>query len=194
MSVLYNKIIECEGVIKVRMYFPIETNRLMLREFNESDLDNVYKYLSDVDVCKYMVFDPLSAERSNEYLKFFLKIQSERPRKYIKLAIILKDSDELIGECGINMPDMEHEKGEIVYRLNKDFWGNGYATEAIQAIIEFGFKSLNLHRIEAWCDIRNEGSIKVLEKVGMIREGCLREHMKLKGAWRSSYVYSCLKR
>lgn len=176
------------------IYTPIETDRLILRDFNESDLDSVYKYLSDVDVCKYMVFDALNMEQSNEYLSFFIKIQSDQPRKYIKFAIIQKDSDELIGECGINIPDMEHEKGEIVYRLNKDHWGNGYATEAIKAIIEFGFGSLNLHRIEAWCDIRNKGSINVLEKAGMIREGCLREHMKIKGVWRSSYLYSCLKK
>ncbi len=74
------------------------------------------------------------------------------------------------------MPNYLHKEGEIVYRLRKKYWGNGYASEAAKKVIEFGFIHWGLHRIEAMCDARNAASIKVLEKIGMKKEGCLREH------------------
>lgn len=191
---LYNKTqtIESSREMGINIYSPIETDRLILREFKKIDIKFAFQYLSDEDVCKYMVFEPLNFEQTSEYVKRFLKFQKDEQRRYYKFVIIKKDTNDLIGECGININDIGNFDGELVYRLNKQFWGYGYATEAVKRMINFGFNELKLHRIHAYCDIRNEGSIKVLEKAGLQIEGCFREHILVKGVWRSSYLYACL--
>jgi RimJ/RimL family protein N-acetyltransferase len=80
----------------------------------------------------------------------------------------------------------------IGYVINPRCWGRGYATEAAREMLRFGFGELELHRIEATCDVLNAASARVLEKIGMQREGLLREHMWLRDRWRSSYLYSIL--
>jgi ribosomal-protein-alanine N-acetyltransferase len=78
------------------------------------------------------------------------------------------------------------------YALHPDYWGKGYATEAAQAIVNFGFKHLKMHRIWATCDVKNKASEKILKKCGMKKEGRLRSHMLLHGHWRTSYLYAIL--
>lgn len=90
------------------------------------------------------------------------------------------------------MPDYKHRTAELMYRLNKNYWGLGYATEAAKSMLDFGFHQIGLHRIDAMCDIRNATSVKVMENIGMQKEGCLREHRWTKERWRSSYMYSIL--
>lgn len=174
------------------IFSPLETTRLMLRELKKDDLTFIHQYLSDIDVCKYMVFDPLSLKQSKEYVKKYISFQKDLPRKFIKFVLIQKDTNILIGECGITICNFKHMDGELVFRINKLFWGCGFGTEAVKKMIHFGFNDLSLHRIHAFCDIRNEGSIKVLEKAGLQKEGYMREHLNIKGFWRSSYLYACL--
>lgn len=76
--------------------------------------------------------------------------------------------------------------------INPDFWGMGYATEVAKLLIKLGFREFNLHRIYATCDPRNIGSSKVLEKIGMIFEGRMRENLLMKDEWRDSLLYSIL--
>ncbi len=121
-----------------------------------------------------------------------MEFQKEEPRKFFRFAIILKSNYRLIGECGLNSPYHVHKEGELVYRLSKEYWGKGYATEAVKGVISFGFKELSLHRIEALCDSRNSDSIKVLQKAGMKYEGCIREHRWVRDRWRDSVLYSIL--
>jgi ribosomal-protein-alanine N-acetyltransferase len=156
------------------------------------DYRDFFTFLADPEVCKYMVFDTLNEEQSKNYVKKFLDFQKEEPRKYIKFAVVLKKNKEVIGECGIISLNDNHKHGELIYRYSKKYWGYGYATETSKEIIRFGFDVLGLHRIDASCDIRNEASAKVLSKIGMSKEGCLREHKLIKGEWRSSYIYSIL--
>lgn len=171
---------------------PFETERLILREFKLDDIDAMHTYLSDPDVSYYMMHEATNKEQSILYLQRFLEFQKEEPRKFIRFAIALKSNGRLIGECGLNCPNYLHKEGEIVYRLSKDYWGKGYATESIEEVISFGFKDLSLHRIEAMCDSRNLGSIKVLHKAGMTYEGCMREHRWVKERWRDSVLYSII--
>lgn len=174
------------------IYQPIHTERLILREFDENDWNQVYNFLSDIEVQNYMIQDIASINQAKSYVQMFLEHKHENPRRFVRFAVLLKEHEQLIGECGINMPNLQHREGEIVYRFSKMYWGKGYASEVVSRMISFGFKELKLHRIEALCDIRNTASIKVLEKSGMTREGCLREHRFVKGNWRNSVVYSML--
>lgn len=168
----------------------IYTDRLILREFDSCDWQGVHGYLSDPDVLQYMEFYPGSEEQSQFYVNTMMAFQEDVPRKHIKFIAQSKDSGVIIGESGLFISD--HDDADICFRFNKTYWGRGYATEAAKAILEFGFERLRLHRISAACDIRNTKSINVMERIGMQKEGCLREHKWVKDEWRTSVIYSIL--
>jgi RimJ/RimL family protein N-acetyltransferase len=170
----------------------VETERLILREFRKEDLNGVHAYASDPEVSKYEPWGPNSEDDTKYFLDSIISYQLNNPRNDYEIAIELKGTGLLIGACGIHISDTETREGYIGYCYNKQYWKNGYASEAAVAIIEFGFKSLNLHRIFATCDPNNVGSSKVLEKIGMKREGHLRDHKLQRGKWRDSFLYSIL--
>jgi [ribosomal protein S5]-alanine N-acetyltransferase len=170
----------------------IETKRLILREFKNEDFYCVHKYASDPDVITYLPWGPNSEVDTKIYLDKVISYQLKNPRNDYDIAVELKESSLIIGACGIHISNSATREGWIGYCFNKEYWRNGYAIEAAKAIVEFGFKNLNLHRIYATCDPNNIGSYKVLEKIGMKREGHLREHKLQRGKWRDSFLYSIL--
>jgi ribosomal-protein-alanine N-acetyltransferase len=91
----------------------------------------------------------------------------------------------MIGTCGFTSIDAANNSGEVGYVLNPDFHGRGYATEAVKRVIAFGFKNLELHRIEAKFMQGNDASLRVMEKVGMTFEGYHRDAMLVKGKYRT---------
>jgi ribosomal-protein-alanine N-acetyltransferase len=127
-----------------------------------------------------------------EFVQMFLARQQEQPRTKFQLAVILKSSDELIGNCGIRMESAGAHEGDIGYELSPPHWSKGYATEAAVAIVHFGFSELHLHRIWAWCNAANAGSARVLEKIGMRLEGRLRDKEYFKGRWWDTLLYAVL--
>jgi [ribosomal protein S5]-alanine N-acetyltransferase len=170
----------------------LETKRLILREFNKADLNSIHTYASDQEVSIYLPWGPNSEADTENYLDNIISYQLNSPRKDYEIAVELKENHLVIGACAIHVTDSLTREGFIGYCYNKQYWRNGYASEAAKAIIEFGFKSLNLHRIYATCDPGNIGSSKVLEKIGMSKEGHLREHKLQRGKWRDSFLYSIL--
>jgi RimJ/RimL family protein N-acetyltransferase len=171
----------------------LETNRLVLREFEAGDWEAVHEYASDPQVVRYVEWGPNSEEDTRAFLQYALT-PPEQPRRQCSLAIVLKAEGRLIGGCSIAVSNPEQREGWIGYIFNRDFWGQGYATETARALVAFGFEQLGLHRILATCDPENVASARVLEKAGMRREGHLREHLWQKGKWRDSYLYAILER
>jgi RimJ/RimL family protein N-acetyltransferase len=108
------------------------------------------------------------------------------------LAIVLKAAERLIGGCRIEIRSAAHGSGDVGYVLDRQHWGHGYMTEATRALVGFGFGRLALHRIWAACDVDNHASARVLEKLGMRREGHLRQSRRQQGEWRDSYLYAIL--
>ncbi|MFP3985297.1 MAG: GNAT family N-acetyltransferase [Candidatus Bathyarchaeia archaeon] len=170
----------------------ILTRRLMLRDFEEGDWELVHDYASDSEVVRYMDWGPNTEEESKNFIQRALAHQKEQPRKNFTLAIVLKATNTLVGGCGIYVSNPDNQEGCIGYVLNRSFWGQGYATETVQGLLEFGFNQLKLHRIFATCDSENIASAHVLEKIGMQREGHFREHKRAKGKWRNSLLYAVL--
>nr|WP_155591373.1 GNAT family protein [Lysinibacillus cavernae] len=165
---------------------------ISLREFTDQDWVDVHKYASQEIVCQYQVWGPNTEEDSKQFIRDVLEQATQTPRERYAFAIIYQDT--LIGAVEIVITDFTNKVGEIGYIVNPDYWGKGVATESAQLVLTFGFESLKLHRIYATCDPRNVGSSKVLDKVGMTREGLLRENMLMKdGVWRDSLLYSVLK-
>ncbi|WP_456274728.1 GNAT family N-acetyltransferase [Bacillus sp. AK031] len=170
----------------------LNNERIYLREFIESDWVGVYKYASQNIVSKFQVWEPNSTEDSKEFVNQILIDKSKSPRTRYVYAIILKETDEMIGAGEINVRDFFNKSGDIAYIINPNYWGKGLATDVAKILIRFGFEDLNLHRIFAYCNPENLGSLKVLEKAGLTQEGRLRENLLMKDGWRDSFIYSIL--
>ena len=121
-----------------------------------------------------------------------LSRQKEQPRIVYTFALVRREDNKLIGSCGITIRSEPNKEAEMGYILNKSHWNQGYTTEAANRLMRFGFQQLGLHRIYATCDPANVASFKVMEKIGMKREGLLRQHKLEKGKWRDSLLYSIL--
>ncbi|MCY8233958.1 GNAT family N-acetyltransferase [Priestia endophytica] len=173
--------------------FPfIETNRLLLREIVKDDANDILKYLSDEEVMKYYGLAPFKTinEALNE-ISWYQSILNEQTG--IRWGITLKGKDEVIGSCGFLNRVPEHYRTEIGYELSKDYWGHGIASEALEAVIRYGFKYLKFQRIEALVEPPNISSHKLIEKHGFIREGLLRNYEFAYGKFDDLYMYSLLK-
>lgn len=170
----------------------LANEKLLLREFTQYDWIDVHKYASQEIVCRYQTWGPNTEEDTKEFIQDVLDEATQTPRERYVFAIIYQET--LIGAVEIMIKDFANKVGEIGYIVNPDYWGKGVATQSAKLMITFGFETLKLHRICATCDPRNIGSAKVLEKVGMLKEGVLRENMLMKdGVWRDSLLYSVLK-
>jgi ribosomal-protein-alanine N-acetyltransferase len=169
---------------------PFETNRLLIREFIPEDVERVHEYASDPAVARFMIWGPNTLEDTQSYVQLTLEMQQENPRRGFEYAVVLKETNLLVGGCGLHISGQG--QGEIGYCFNRSYWGQGIAGEAAAALLEFGFNELNLHRIYATCRPENTGSARVMQKLGMKYEGHLRGHMRHKGKWHDSYQYSIL--
>jgi [ribosomal protein S5]-alanine N-acetyltransferase len=170
----------------------LTTERLVLREFVASDWQAVLAYQSNPLYLRYYEWNERTPEAVREFIQMFLTHQQEVPRTKFQLAVTLKVSGELIGNCGIRMRSADAYEADIGYELDPRHWGQGYATEAARAIVAFGFTQFQLHRIWSWCVADNVGSAHVLEKLGMRQEGHLRENEYFKGRWWDTLMYGLL--
>lgn len=160
----------------------LETPRLYLRKMLKRDSTDMYEYASRRDVTEFLLWEPHHSEAyTHKYLSY---LQSRyRAGDFYDWAIVWRDTDKMIGTCGFTRFHMDANAAEIGYVLNPVFWGIGVAPEAVRAVMRFGFRQLNLHRIEARYMIGNNRSRRVMEKVGMTFEGIGRDAMHVKGKY-----------
>ncbi len=143
-------------------------------------------------MARYLVWGPNTLNQSKNAIEGFLDDQRAQPREIFDVAITLKPKRELIGGVGVRVIDRDNLTGELGYTLHPDFWGYGLASEASYAMLEAGFHQLGLQRIVALCDQRNKASARVMERLGMRREGVFRASKHIQGDWRDEYLYAML--
>jgi len=170
----------------------LETERLILRDFIREDWHRVLEYTSDPLYLRYYEWTGRTPESVQEFIGWFIKHQTQDPRIKFQLAIVLKTTNQLIGNCGVRMEKTGDVEANIGYELDPQHWNYGYATEAAQAIVDYGFQHFGVHRIWAECVADNLGSAHVLEKLGMKLEGRLREKDYFKGRWWDALIYAIL--
>ncbi|WP_085524038.1 GNAT family N-acetyltransferase [Tuberibacillus sp. Marseille-P3662] len=182
---------EIEGLLKGMP--TLETDRLLLRKLSLNDLDDIFEFSSDPEVAHHMTWEINKSK--DETLNHFIKIVIDGYEKgqSAEWALVLKESHKVIGTCSFVDWSNEHKKAELGYVLNKNYWGHGFASEAIKALIRYGFEVIHLNRIEGGCDTDNIGSEKVMLKVGMTFEGTLRQNEFIKGEFRDTKVFSILR-
>jgi len=170
----------------------IETEHLVLRQFNHNDVNDIFEYASDPDITKFVVWYPHTSKF--ESLEFINNtIDAYLKNKPAPWAIVWKKNNKVIGSIGFNNLDTENERAEVGFAISKKYWGKGITLEALKTIMNYGFSKLGLHRIEAHCIIANKASARVLEKAGMKNEGIFRDFTKLKGKFISAKFYAILK-
>ena len=172
---------------------PIRTERLVLRPLRPDDLDAVHAFDSLPGVVRYLYFEPRDREASRINLERMIGQHAIRaPGDRLSLAVELVASGELIGDVILEWSANEHLQGEIGYVLHPDHHGHGYATEAARELLRMGFEILGLHRIFARCDARNGASARVMERLGMHREGHFLENEYIKDEWTDEFTYALL--
>ncbi|MEM7549847.1 MAG: GNAT family N-acetyltransferase [Bacteroidota bacterium] len=168
------------------------TERLQLRKLQKSDLSDLHTILSSPQVAKFNtigVSDSLETTQ-NHFQSYFS--EDEEESKIFGWSIRTLEGEVFLGQIGINMAPKRYRKAEIHYSILPEHWGKGYATEAVSKIIAYCFNTLNLHRVEAGCAVDNIGSIRVLEKTGMIKEGRGRKILPLSTGWSDNFAFAIL--
>jgi len=163
-----------------------------LREYTEADFESVHAYAKDPEAVRFMTWGPNTVEQTQAFIRLALSQQGQLPRQNYHFAVVLAAKQIIVGGCGIHYQSDKLQIAYIGYIFNREFWGQGFATETAKRLLKFGFIKHDAHRIWATCGPENTASTLVLEKVGMRREGRLREHKWSKGAWRDSYLYAIL--
>lgn len=174
-----------------------KTERLYIREFNIDDVDSVYEYFGDPETTFFMDWGPGSYDEARNFVLSALKQQISEPRKSFEFAVCLNNSGKLIGTVSLYLDD-KLTQGELGYILNKKFQKCGYAYEAVSKMLGFGFLNLNLHRIYALCDAKNQASENMMKKLSMRQEGRFKSNIYMKvggrAQWRSQCLYAMLQK
>lgn len=170
----------------------IESKRLILRPFSLNDASTVQKLAGDKDIAKVTlnIPHPYKDEMAEEWIK--KHAEEYNNDKLLTLAITHKKERYLIGAIGIRL-NKKHENGELGYWIGKEYWNNGYCTEAAKAIIKFGFEEMNLNKMYACHLKKNPASGEVMKKVGMKYEGLFRQHVIKWGEFEDLIYYGILK-
>jgi [ribosomal protein S5]-alanine N-acetyltransferase len=170
----------------------IETKRLVLRKVTKEDANSILNYLSDEEVMKYYGLEPFkSINDAFDEISWYQSIHNNKTG--IRWGITLKEQGVVIGSCGFHKIVSQHFRTEIGFELSKEQWGKGIAVEAVEAIINYGFEHMNFQRIEALIEPPNLSSQKLVEKLGFLREGLLRNYEFTRGKFDDLYMYSLLK-
>lgn len=176
--------------------YPVQTERLDLRPFQAGDLAAFHSYWSRPDVHRYLYSQP-SADEDETRVVLAKKLERKalrEPGDALDLAVVVRDTGQLVGHVLLAWTSSEHRQGEIGYVFHPLFHSRGYATEASREMLRLGFAELGLHRIVGRMDARNTGSAKVMERLGMRREAHLRENEWVKGEWTDEVIYAILAR
>jgi RimJ/RimL family protein N-acetyltransferase len=171
----------------------IETERLMLRPFRESDLDDLHAMRSQPEVMRYLYGDVCTREEAERMLAERMSrttVAGEGDR--LVLAVERRADGRMIGELSLWLRSDEHRQGEIGFVFHPDAQGQGYAREAASALLDVAFGELGLHRVFGRTDTRNEASAALMRRLGMRQEAHLRENEVFKGAWGDEFVFAVL--
>ena len=171
----------------------LQTARLRLRPFTDSDADALYALHSSAYVLRYWDAPPWTERaRAERFITACRQLAEEGSGA--RLALDRLSDGAFIGWCGLTRWNPDYRSAAMGYCLDDAAWGQGYATEAAGAVLQWAFATLDLNRVQAETDTRNAASARVLEKLGFLREGTLREDCVVNGEVSDSWVFGLLRR
>ncbi len=171
----------------------IHTDRLRLRPFTDEDSDALFAVHSNAHVLRYWDSPPWTDRaRADRFLATCRDLADEGSGA--RVAVDLVTDGRFLGWCSLTRWNPDFRSASMGYCFDEAAWGHGYGTEAARALLQWGFASLDLNRVQAETDTRNLASARVLEKLGFVREGTLREDCVVNGDVSDSWVFGLLRR
>ena len=170
----------------------LETARLLLRHFTDADLPAFMAYRKDPEVARYQSWEGISEAEARAFIQGQKELQPG-PGEGFQIAIELKETGALIGDCYFMIHEYDARQAEIGYTLSRAYQGRGFATEAVSSFLTYAFLAFDLHRIIAITDCENIASVALLERLGMRREGHFLQNVWFKGKWGDEYLYAILR-
>lgn len=170
----------------------LSTERLILRKITVSDSDDMFDYSRRPEVSRYLLWLPHKDVRVTRGYLRYLQGQYAR-RNFHDWAVVLRESGKMIGTCGFSHLDVENNAAELGYVLNSDYWGYGYAPEAVWRIMRFGFEDLGFHRIFARILDGNLQSESVCKKCLLRYEATHKRAIMVKGHYETYHEYAILR-
>ncbi len=168
------------------------TERLLLRDITIDDKQAIFNYRSDAEANKFQSWIPETLEDVESFIERNNK-EFNQPESWYQILITDKETKAVIGDIGIHFFGDENLQVELGITLNKFFYGKGYASEALKSIIDFLFNDLNKHRIMASIDPDNGDSMKLMERIGLRKEGHFKKSLFWKGKWVDDVIFAVLK-
>ncbi len=174
--------------------FPaLQTDRLFLRQLTPDDIEFVFQHFRDPQVTRYLMDEPPVADyaQAQAIIDFYSEPEGKTHNRW---ALVRRADGRLIGTCGYHKWVTAHGRAEIGYDLSPDWWGQGYMTEALRAVIRHGFARMGLNRIDALVYVENARSIQLLQRLGFRQEGLLRDYFCLDGVFYDHALFALLRR
>lgn len=176
------------------MRLQLQSERLILRNLSESDLDDFLSYRANPEVTRFQSFEPYNRRQAVDFIASQKDKEYGIPGQWLQLGVIEIKSNRLIGDCAVRLDEHEPRIAELGCTLSPAFQKKGYAKEIMLTLMRFLFEQQDIHRIVEITDAENISSIRLLESIGFRREGLFVENIWFKGKWGSEYQYAMLKR
>ena len=168
--------------------------RVALRRFHPDDVAKFVAYRSSEQVARFQSWDaPYPREEGERFIQEIAKEHPDTAGEWFQFAVVLRSAGQLIGDCAALPHADDPRQCEIGFTISPEHQGHGYASEAVRLLLTYLFTARGKHRITACCDSRNTASIALLERLGLRREGHLRESAWAKGEWTDDLVYALLR-
>lgn len=171
----------------------LESPRVRLRAYTDADVVEVYELYADREAVRFGYAPPM-ADLADARRVIEDTLTLARQRTLYHFGVSDRESDRVIGHATLFKWDEEQRRAEVGYSIRRDRWGQGLATEAVATLIAFAFDRLDIRRLEADAEPRNTASMRVLEKLGFVREGYMRERWEIAGEVQDAVVYGLLRR
>jgi RimJ/RimL family protein N-acetyltransferase len=170
----------------------IVTERLVLTPLRSSDVEALFDYRRNPDVCRYQTWMPRTLDDARRFIDGCQAAPFDTPGSWSQLGIRLQDSGVLVGDLGVHCPAGEPRQAEIGFTVSPSHQRRGLGLEAVTALLAYLFGTLQKHRVFASVDPRNEPSMALLRRVGMRQEAHFRESLWFKGEWADDVVFAVL--
>ncbi len=169
------------------------SRRLVIRRFASGDAEALASYRSDAEVARYQEWEcPYPLSEAREFIASLHHLAPGTPGTWFQFAVSLASSGTLIGDVALRTSEADGCQAELGFTFAAAHQGQGYATEAVRAVVQYAFEKLAMHRVFSRTDARNLRAQRLLERLGFRREGELRESTWFKGAWATDLLYAQL--
>ena len=175
------------------VFTALESARLVLRRFADADLAPLLAYLNDPLVARYQTWESYTEGQARDVIERQKGLEPGAPGRWFTFAAELKESKALVGHVALSVKEADQRQAEMGFTFAREYQGRGLAREAAEAVLDYAFTELGMHRVVAVTDCENERSVALLGRLGMRREGHFVENIWFKGAWGSEYLYALLR-